>query len=287
MVLMRCSLRLPLVGQGMASSMGGGHSSAAHPQQPGQYRGAAGLDTPDGVSLFAGYGAPAGPQPLGSYPAAAPLRAALQQHSGRDSQPHSRTLSTGSDVAGPVSPLHRHANGGNAAAATGAAMHSQQSSGWTGFDGPAFGSSGFMGTTSADATSVAGMAAAGINGLRRTIAIERQQQLISLYAVRQGIDLQPHSSDLRAQHSDLQSQLQRTSLTESSSDLQPDDCRLPSHVLESLFDDDHSDVSEPSEAAIDMRPVRGPGLPVVGLGSAQAEDRLAPKELIGNLDLYL
>ena len=285
----RCSHPLVLLAQGMASSMGGGllaHAVAAHQQQPGQYRGAAGLDMPDGGSSFAGYGDPVELQLPGSHLAAGPQQAASRQPDGGDSRLHSRTLSSGSDAVTPVSPLHRHANGGNVTEAGGAAMHSQQSSGWTGFDGPAFGSGGFMGTTFAEGEPAAGMAAAR-NGLLGTLAIDRQQHLISLYAVRQGNDLQLHESGLQVQHGDLQAQLQRTSLSEPDSDLQPDDCRLPSHVLESLFDDDYSDISEPSEVAIDMRDVRGSSLSAVGMGSARAEERLASPELIGNLDLYL
>ena len=273
--------------QGMASSMGGSllpHSAAAHPQQPGQYRGAAALDVPDGPFLFADYGTQAGPQLLGSHLASDLLGTAAQVPSGNDAQLHTRNLSNGSDFTGPASPRFRHVDSCGAALMGGPAVHSRQSSGWTGFDGPAFSGADLMGTSmagqSSGAVTAGGLTATNADDLPRPVAIEQQQQLISLHAVRQGSHVQSHGSDLR-------SQLQRTSLSNSDSELQHDGHRLPSHVFASLFDNDGSGIHESHKLPLQAQSGQDRILSASDLGSMHTEDRFVPTELIGNLDLYL
>ena len=246
--------------QGMASSMGGSPpapSADCHPHRPGQYRGAADLDMQNGTVLFAGYGAPNAPLPM---------RANLNGDTG--TQLHFRQLSHGSDGIAASSPLSRCVS--DVAGLTDpATAHSRSSSGWTGFDGPSYAfASGMNGLGTAAASDPgADFAESGLHGRPAVL-----QQLISLHDVER--------------HSDLRLHLQRTSLGDANFDIQPHDYMLPSVVNGSVSGGDDSIAC--LHGAFGMQTLQHCGASgdsrVVDF---RTEDEALPRELIGNLDLYL
>ena len=232
---------------------------AAYPvHQPGEYRGAAALNMQNGSSLSASYGRPAAPQlSLADLPLTD-----FRSDGNSDVQPNPRQLSSASDALAAGSPLS-NGLGGTAGPADHAATHSRSSSGWTGFDGPcyAFGSGLASAGNAAGAPPTDGNAAG--SELHGSVMIgEQRQQQTSLHD--------------DAQHSDLHLRLQRSSLADPSPDFQPLVCRLPFSVTNSLRDAvstqnlQHSDSSGGCLAA-----------------SFRTEEDVLPRELIGNLDLYL
>ena len=245
-------------------------SAEPHAHQPGQYRGAADLDLHDGSRLFAGYGAPAALQlPWANVPAAVP-----RVNGGAQSQLQQRQPSNGSDAVTAGSPLSSEFNG-KASFAEHAHTHSGSSGGWTGFDGPSYAFACGLSNAGlpAAAPAVAGGSLAG-SIVHESAASEQlqQQQLSSLHSI--------------GQHDDLQLHLQRTSLHVSDSELRPRHCEPPFVVTKCLFDSGDSGAS-PSEV-FDIQTLQH----CVVSGGVNAApfctgDEALPRELIGNLDLYL
>lgn len=230
--------------------------AAVHPMhQPGLYRGAAGLSTQQGTYVFAGYGLADTLQLSSLDP---PLHA-LRSNSGSESQLYARQLSNGSDATTAGSPL----SSGFAGRADHAAPHSRTSSGWTGFDGPCYAFGGGVGTAGAGIAAPVTDATATLISLHGVAAIEQQRRhLASLHD--------------NIQNDALHLQLQRTSLAHSESDVQPHVCTSPHHVTKSTFSVNSTQTFQHS------------GLAGGRLESCfRTEDEALPRDLIGNLDLYL
>ncbi len=234
-------------------------SASPHGHQPGHYRGAAGLDVQNGTALFTGYGAPPAALP--------PMNRSPTVDGGSGSQLHFRQLSNGSDGIAASSPLSRCVSG-TVGPTDHAAAHSRSSSGWTGFDGPSYAfASGMTGIGTASAPPDVGANFAD-HGSHGTATIE--PQLNSLHDARQ--------------HSDLQLHLQRTSLGSSDFGVQPHDFLMPSVVNGSPSGGEISSLAP--LGAFGMQP-SGVSTSNNGVGQFRTEDEALPRELIGNLDLYL
>ena len=189
---------------------------------------------------------------------------------GSGSQLHFRQLSNGSDGIAASSPLSRCVSG-MPGPTDHAAAHSRSSSGWTGFDGPSYAFAGGMtgiGTAAAAPAVGANYAEYGSQG---TPTIE--SMLTSLEDARQ--------------HSDLRLHLQRTSLGGSDFGIQPHDFVMPSVVNESPCGGENS--SSAPTGAFGMQPWQHPNVSTSnnGVGHFRTEDEALPRDLIGNLDLYL
>ncbi len=252
---------MPVV-QGMASSMGGSPlapSASPHGHQPGQYRGAAGLDVQNGTVLFAGYGAPAALRP--------PTDRSPTANGGSESQLHFRQLSNGSDGIVASSPLSRCVSG-TAGQTDHAAAHSRSSSGWTGFDGPSYAFAG------------------GLNGIGTATAVPAVGVNFADYGSHGTPTIESLLTSLEDawQHSDLRMHLQKTSLGGSDFGRSPHDSVMPSVVNESLCSGQDGSFAPPG--AFGMQP-SGVLTSNNGVGHFRTEDEALPRDLIGNLDLYL